>query len=128
MTNYTAGMNFVCTPCTARDWGLAVACVVGVVSLVLGIGIVSYLVSPDTRGSGRGLVDRVSRQIPLHSLKIIIVAWQIVTQVRSIIHRLGHYICMYIYTGSRKTLSFLRGVWVTLASGKTCHLIRMANG
>ncbi|CAM9418346.1 unnamed protein product, partial [Ascophyllum nodosum] len=49
-----------------------------------GVGIVSYLVSPDTRGSGTGLVDRVARLIPLQSLKIIIVAWQIVTQFASV--------------------------------------------
>ena len=51
-------------------------------SLVIGIGIVLYLVSPDTRGSARGVVARMARFIPLQSLKIIIVAWQIVTQVK----------------------------------------------
>ena len=39
------------------------------------------MISGETVGSGRGIVHRMVRLIPLQSLKIIIVAWQIVTQV-----------------------------------------------
>ena len=63
-----------------------VVSVVGGVSLVVGIGIVFYLVSGETRGSGRGVVDCVARLVPLQSLKIIIAAWQIVTKVRRTSH------------------------------------------
>ena len=81
-TNYTVGLNFLCTPCTAQKWGVVIASVGGAVSLAVGVFVVVYLVSGDSMGSGTGLVDRIAYFIPLQSLKIVIVAWQIVTQVR----------------------------------------------
>ena len=72
----------------ARKWGVVVASIVGVASLVFGIAIVLYLISGETAGSGRGIVHRMAHLIPLQSLKIIIVAWQIVTQVRKANERL----------------------------------------
>ena len=65
-----------------------IATIVGGVSLVAVIAIVLHLTSGETRGLGRGVVNRVARLIPLQSLKIIVVAWQIVTQVRRANQRL----------------------------------------
>ena len=56
-----------------------IACGIG---LVVGIAVVFHLLSPNVSGSGENFVDRVVRFIPIQSIKIIIVAWQIVTQVR----------------------------------------------
>ena len=80
-TSYTANLNFRCTPCTGRKWGIAIASIVGGVSLAIGIVVVLYLSSAGMRGSRRSMVNRVARFVPFQSLKIIIVAWQIVTQV-----------------------------------------------
>lgn len=49
---------------------------------VVGIMAISYLVSDETGGAQSGFVDRIIRHLPLHSVKIIIVTFQIVTQVR----------------------------------------------
>ena len=54
----------------------------GVMAIAVGFAMVSYLVSADVGGAGRGIVDRVTRRIPMQSVKIVVVAWQILTQVR----------------------------------------------
>ena len=56
--------------------------VVAVVALFVVIAVVSYATTGEGNGKGRGLVERVARYIPLQSVKIVIVAWQILTQVR----------------------------------------------
>ena len=53
--------------------------VVGVVVVVV---IILYLISPDMERTGRGVLDRVVHFVPVKSLKIVINAWQILTQVR----------------------------------------------
>ena len=53
-------------------------------ALVVAAAVFSYLVSGKDGGSGRGVVERLGRYIPLQSVKIIVVAWQILTQVSSI--------------------------------------------
>ncbi len=48
----------------------------------MALAAVSYLLSGESGARRRGVVERVGRYIPLQSLKILIVAWQILTQVR----------------------------------------------
>lgn len=80
--SYTSSLNFVCVPCTARKWGIAMAGIACGIGLVVGIAVVFHLLSPNVSGSGGNFVDRLARFVPFQSIKIIIVAWQIVTQVR----------------------------------------------
>ena len=47
----------------------------------LGAALILPLVALETEGVRRSIVDRVMRYILTHSVKIIIVAWQILTQV-----------------------------------------------
>ena len=46
--------------------------------------IASYTMSGQLEGGGCGTIARVTRFIPLQAVKIIIVALQIVTQVRAV--------------------------------------------
>ncbi len=55
-----------------------------VLVLVTAAGVISYVMSGETEVGGRGVVARLRRYIPLQSVKIIVVAWQILSQVRSI--------------------------------------------
>lgn len=55
--------------------------VFGVVALCVGAAVVSYVVSGEEQGTRRGPVARLLRNIPLQSVKIVIAAWQILTQV-----------------------------------------------
>lgn len=41
-----------------------------------------YLVSGDLERAERGIMDRVTRHVPRQSPKIVLVAWQILTQVK----------------------------------------------
>ncbi|CAM9121543.1 unnamed protein product, partial [Sphacelaria rigidula] len=55
------------------------------VILVAFIAFLCHMISDRPMGGGEtGLLSRVARRIPLHSLKIIIVSWQILTQFSSV--------------------------------------------
>lgn len=55
--------------------------VLAVVALALAVAVVSYATTGEGHGKAQGLIERVARYIPLQSVKIVIVAWQILTQV-----------------------------------------------
>lgn len=60
------------------------AAVLAVVALVVAVAVVVYVMSDKVRVGKRGMVERVGRYIPLQSVKIVIVAWQILTQVSAV--------------------------------------------
>ena len=47
------------------------------------VAVISYLMSGDMEGRRRGLVHRIARRVPLQTIKIIVVSWQILTQVET---------------------------------------------
>lgn len=55
---------------------------VSVAGLSVVVAVLSYLMPREDVGGRLGRVERVARYIPLQSMKIIIVSWQILTQVR----------------------------------------------
>ena len=81
---YSANLGFSCKKCSNSIGGIVVAIVFTLVVAVAVIPIVSYLLSPELGpGTKRACIGRLVGYIPLNSIKIVIVAWQIVTQVRS---------------------------------------------
>lgn len=52
------------------------------VALLVAVAVVSYVVSDKVGEGSRGTVERLGRYIPLQSVKIVVVSWQILTQVR----------------------------------------------
>ena len=79
---YAPGLNFICQKCSDGTKGIAITVVIIVLIIACGLAIFSHLVSAEVGGGGRGIVDRVTRWVPMQSIKIIVVAWQILTQVR----------------------------------------------
>lgn len=77
---FMTSLGFKCTKCLDREWRIVIAAVVLAVGTGAMFVVVLYQVSGKTRGNG--LVDGAVRLVPLNSLKILVVAWQIVTQVR----------------------------------------------
>ena len=78
--DYVNGPAFTCKKCSEKTSGIAIAAVLGVVGFIIMVMICSFLLSGKIEGSRWGLVDAIMRYIPLQALKIIIVAWQILTQ------------------------------------------------
>ena len=75
------GSGFVCKKCSDNVWGARTAVVAAAVSVVVTFMAFRYIVSTERVGARRGIMSRMLRRVPLHSVKIIIVAWQILTQV-----------------------------------------------
>lgn len=57
------------------------AVIVGVLAVVALVVLTSHLISGENEGRAGGIVGHLTRYIPHQSLKIVIVAWQILTQV-----------------------------------------------
>ena len=81
---FSASLGFICKICSNSIGGIFVAIVFVLVLLVALILAVSYLLSTELdRGTQRrACVERLMRCIPMQSVKIVIVTWQIVIQVR----------------------------------------------
>lgn len=75
-------MAFECTKCSSGE-GVAVAVIVVSALGVAGAALVVYLVSNEREeDGGRGFIVRVKDKVSFRSLKIVIVVWQILTQVK----------------------------------------------
>lgn len=57
-----------------------VVVVLGFVLSLIGVLLVWYLLSDNAEVAENGVISRAMRHVPIQSLKIIIVVWQIVTQ------------------------------------------------
>ena len=74
------GPGFTCTKCSENIWGIVSAVVAAVVTVVMAFVAIKYVTSADM-GRGRGITSRLLRRVPHQSVKIIIVSWQVLTQV-----------------------------------------------
>ena len=92
---YSAQLSFVCSKCPENNAaGIVVAVALAIGALFVAVAVVSYVMSGEAGlGAGQGLVERLARYIPLQSVKIVIVAWQILTQVSTV------YACLILRTG-----------------------------
>lgn len=81
--SYTAGIGFTCSECPDSIGDVVLAAVLGVVALFTVVAVVSYVVSGGGVGGGNIVIGRLTQYVPLQSVKIIVVTWQILTQVRA---------------------------------------------
>ena len=79
---YTEGLGFECDRCSSTSAGVVLAVVVFLAAAIAVVMLVRYLMSGDALRTRRGFVGKLVRFIPFQSVKIILVAWQILTQVR----------------------------------------------
>ena len=81
---FSGSLGFICKRCSKSIGGIVVAIVFVLAHLVAVILAVSYLLSTELdRGTQtRACVERLMRYIPMQSVKVVIVTWQIVIQVR----------------------------------------------
>lgn len=74
-------LSFTCTECVDSRGGIAIMVVVAVFSLCAIIALSMHLVSGEMDGARQGIVHCVTKRLPLQSIKIVVVVWQILTQV-----------------------------------------------
>lgn len=75
-------MGFPCRKCPDTTSGVALAAVMAIAAVVAVAVLTSYLISGENvHGRRGGKIERLARYVPLQSLKIVIVTWQILTQV-----------------------------------------------
>lgn len=79
--NYASTLGSKCSKCSDTNQGVVIAVFVAAILAVL--ALVWKMVSIEREDSNRGIVVHVDKVLPLQSIKIMIVAWQIVTQVRT---------------------------------------------
>ena len=79
--DYSPVLRRTCSKCSDSKVGIVLAIVLGTLGTALGVIVALHLLSEEKEGTGRGIVDRIMRIIPFHTLKIVVVAWQILTQV-----------------------------------------------
>ncbi|CAM9207691.1 unnamed protein product [Laminaria digitata] len=80
----TPALSFTCSKCSDSAGGIVLAGVLAVAVLIVAVAVVSYVISGKVGVGKRGMVARLGRFIPLQSLKIVIVAWQILKQFTSV--------------------------------------------
>ena len=80
-------MGFTCSRCSDSTTGIVVIGIIILVCVVVGIVLALHLLSGGMENTERGLVSRIIRIVPVQAVKIIIVAWQILTQVRPTLHQ-----------------------------------------
>ncbi|CAN0377394.1 unnamed protein product, partial [Ascophyllum nodosum] len=82
---YSPNLGFTCNKCPNSIGGIVVGVLIALVLLVAVILAISYLLSTEMeRGTKRTGVHRLVQNIPLQSVKVVIVAWQIVIQFASV--------------------------------------------
>ena len=81
--NHVSSLSFTCRECFDSAVVILTATVFTILVAAVALATFSYLVSVKGVDAGRGIMDCVTQRIPMHSVKIIIVVWQILTQVRA---------------------------------------------
>lgn len=75
-------LAFTCSKCVDDRGGIAILVVVGVFVLGAVFALFMHLVWGEMEGARRGIIHRFTKRLPLQSIKIVVVVWQILTQVR----------------------------------------------
>ncbi|CAM9458195.1 unnamed protein product [Ectocarpus sp. 8 AP-2014] len=82
--DYSTTLSFTCTECVDSDGGITIMIVAAVFVLGGVIVLCMYLVSGGLDGAGKGIIHRLTQRLPLQSIKIVVVVWQILTQFTSV--------------------------------------------
>ena len=81
---YSTTLSFTCEECLESDVGAVLVASVIMVSIVAVVLLFKYLVSGEIDVKKQSLVHKALKRLPLQSIKILIVVWQILTQFTSI--------------------------------------------
>lgn len=115
---YAASFGFACDKCVDKAGGVVVVVVLVLTILLAAAVIATHTISGQLEGGGRGRIERLTRYIPLQSVKIVIVAWQIVTQVRGVFVRppTCQHMCLMLARSAFKPLAEVNNREVSLTN------------
>ena len=82
-TNHVSSLSFTCRDYYDSAVVILKATAFTMLVAAVALAIFLYLVSVKGVDAGRGIMDCVTQRIPMHSVKIVIGMWQILTQVRA---------------------------------------------
>ncbi|CAN0034835.1 unnamed protein product, partial [Scytosiphon promiscuus] len=81
---YTQELNFACRKCSGSTSGIVIVAVLVAAVLCGGVAVVSHVMAGEIAARRRGPLRSLLRNIPLQSVKIVIAAWQILTQFSAV--------------------------------------------
>ncbi|CAM9835026.1 unnamed protein product [Pylaiella littoralis] len=95
-TDYSPSLSHTCTRCTiSRRQGLMAAAIISaLVAVFATVKTFQYMLSTELEQENMGCSTRVVRAVPRQSMKIIVVVWQILTQVFTLAENV-HYARMH---------------------------------
>ena len=79
---HAANLGSTCRKCSGNTKDIVFASIVGLAGVILVSAVIWHLMSSETQGERQGASGRRTLRSSFQSVKIIIVAWQILTQVR----------------------------------------------
>lgn len=78
---YASNLGYTCSKCFGRASGIAFAVGMAVLAVFVAVVVIMYIMSGEAGGRRIYVFERFGWYVPLQSVKIVIVSWQILTQV-----------------------------------------------
>lgn len=85
ISGYAPTLVYNCSKCPGGDIATIVAILVVTFALFVSAVFVAYMVSGEQETTHWRIVHRLSERLPLQTIKIVIVTWQIIAEVRSLL-------------------------------------------
>ncbi|CAM9655567.1 unnamed protein product [Ectocarpus fasciculatus] len=80
---YASNLGYTCSECFGRSGGIVFAVGISVLAVFMAVVVIMYIMSGEAGGRRIYLFERLGWYVPLQSVKIVIVSWQILTQFAS---------------------------------------------
>ncbi|CAN0122023.1 unnamed protein product [Ectocarpus sp. 6 AP-2014] len=80
---YASNLGYSCSKCFSRSGGIVFALGMAVLALFVAVVVITYIMSGEAGERRMYVFERLGWYVPLQSVKIVIVSWQILTQFAS---------------------------------------------
>lgn len=78
---FVSRVQYACDSCAGEDGATAVIVILAILLSIFLLVLLWFLLSANATVEQNGIISRVTKNLPIQSLKIVIVVWQILTQV-----------------------------------------------
>ncbi|CAN0460501.1 unnamed protein product, partial [Ectocarpus sp. 12 AP-2014] len=80
---YASNLGYTCSKCFSRSGGIVFAVGMAVLAVFVAVVVIMYIMSGEAGERRIYVLERLGWYVPLQSVKIVVVSWQIVTQFAS---------------------------------------------